>query len=292
MATKTAKKGTKSIDDAAKSLSSGENISNIKIARPYRRIDMVTIFGLASAVGLILAAILISDSDARFFNGPAFMIVILGTIAATSVAYSGEELRGAGKIIANSIVRKVRNHKDMAIQLMNISMLARKKGLLSLTGLDAELRRDKFLHHAVQLVTDGYSGPDIDRVLGQEVDSLIERHYHSAGIVRRASEIAPAMGLIGTLVGLVQMLANLEDPSTIGPAMALALLTTFYGAVLGTVILGPLAAKLERNSNDEAMTKNLVLLAMASIARQENPRRLEMLLNSELPPSQRIKYFD
>ena len=100
------------------------------------------------------------------------------------------------------------------------------------------------------------------------------------------------MGLIGTLVGLVQMLAQLEDPSAIGPSMALALLTTFYGAILGTVILGPLAAKLERNSNDEALSKNLVLMTMSSIARQENPRRLEMLLNSELPPEKRIKYFE
>ncbi|MEC7029070.1 MAG: MotA/TolQ/ExbB proton channel family protein, partial [Pseudomonadota bacterium] len=133
---------------------------------------------------------------------------------------------------------------------------------------------------------------DIDRVLGQEVDALAERHRRSASILRRASEVAPAMGLIGTLVGLVQMLAQLDDPSSIGPAMAVALLTTFYGAIMGTVILGPLAAKLERNSGDETMIKNLILTAMGSIARQENPRRLEMLLNSELPPEHRIRYFE
>ena len=142
------------------------------------------------------------------------------------------------------------------------------------------------------MVTDGYSADDIYQLLGQEVDSLAERHRRSASIVRRASEVAPAMGLIGTLVGLVQMLAQLDDPASIGPAMAVALLTTFYGAIMGTVILGPLAAKLERNSNDETMSKRLILTAMESIARQENPRRLEMLLNSELPPEHRIRFFN
>lgn len=264
----------------------------IQITAPRIRIDLVTIFGLSLAIGFIAAAIAMGNSDANFFNGPSFMIVILGTMAATSIAYTGGELKRAGSIVGNSMFRKVWNHTTMSQQLMDIAMLARKKGLLALSSIDAELRKDAFLHRAVQLVTDGYSGEDIEHVLGQEVDSLTERHHHSAGIVRRASEIAPAMGLIGTLVGLVQMLANLDDPSTIGPAMALALLTTFYGAILGTIILAPLAAKLERNSNDEAMIKNLVLLAMSSIARQENPRRLEMILNSALPPHERLQYFD
>ena len=121
---------------------------------------------------------------------------------------------------------------------------------------------------------------------------MVERHRRSASILRRAAEISPAMGLIGTLIGLVQMLANLSDPESIGPAMAVALLTTFYGAILGTAVLSPMAAKLERNSNEEAMLRSMVMIAMSSIARQDNPRRLEMLLNSELPPSKRIKYFD
>jgi len=99
------------------------------------------------------------------------------------------------------------------------------------------------------------------------------------------------MGLIGTLVGLVQMLADLENPETIGPAMAVALLTTFYGAILGTVIMAPLSVKLEKNSHDDALIRTLIATAAVSIARQENPRRLEMLLNSELSPSNQIDYF-
>lgn len=261
--------------------------------RPTRVVpDFITILGIVFALGLIAAGIAMGNSDASFIDAPSFVIVILGTIAATSVAYSMDELRHVPGILGSALFRRIRKPSVMAKQLMDIAMVARKKGVLALAGADAELRKDPFLGAGAQLVTDGFSGDDIERVLGQEIDSLAERHRRAANIMRRASEIAPAMGLIGTLIGLVQMLANLQNPDAIGPAMAVALLTTFYGAILSNVILIPLAGKLERNSNDETMIKTLVMTAMSSIARQENPRRLEMLLNSELPPDQRIKYFD
>lgn len=265
---------------------------DVKIKAPQVKPDLATILGLLFSLALIVGAISMGTSNANFFDVPSVLIVVLGTIAATTISYTGNELKHVPGIIGNAMLRRLRDPSLMAKQLMDIAMLARKKGLLALSALEPELRKDPFLARAAQLVTDGYSGDDIDRVLGQEVDALAERHRQSASILRRASEIAPAMGLIGTLVGLVQMLAQLDDPASIGPAMAVALLTTFYGAIIGMVILGPLAAKLERNSSDETMMKNLVLTAMSSIARQENPRRLEMLLNSELPPENRIRYFD
>ena len=264
----------------------------IKISPPVRKADLSTILGIVFAFALIIGAISMGSTKANFLDIPSIMIVILGTIAATSIAFTGEEMRRAAKILGQSFFRKSWNLSVMTRQLLDLATLARKKGILSLGISAPELARDKVLSRAVQLVTDGYSADDIERVLSQEIDSLIERHRRSANILRRAAEIAPAMGLIGTLVGLVQMLAELDNPDAIGPAMALALLTTFYGAIMGMVILNPLAAKLERNSNDEAMIRTLVMIAMASIARQENPRRLEMILNSELPPQARIQYFD
>ncbi len=279
-------------DTAADSGEARIDPGSVKIAVPRRKLDLATMLGLVFAVGLIFVAIYIGHSKANFFNFPSLLIVVFGTAAVTSVSYSGEELRRLGKVLGNTLSRRTRSPSVMAHQLMDIASIARKRGLLALAGIDGELRKDPFLHKAVQLVTDGYTGDDIDRLLGQEVDALIERHRRSANIIRRASEVAPAMGLIGTLVGLVQMLAELSNPENIGPAMAVALLTTFYGAIMGTVILAPLAAKLEKNSSDEAMIKNLILTAVGSIARQENPRRLEMLLNSELPPNERIRYFD
>ena len=125
----------------------------------------------------------------------------------------------------------------------------------------------------------------------QEVDAISTRHKKSVEILRKAAEVSPAMGLIGTLIGLVQMLGGLEDTTKIGPAMAIALLTTFYGAVLAYVILTPLANKLEKNSKQEV--ENLILCAegISSIARQDSALKLELKLNSMLPPNQRVKIY-
>lgn len=261
--------------------------------RPARvQPDFFTILGLFLTLGLIGIAMSMGNSNARFLDLPSVLMVIMGSMTATAISYTGEELKHVPAIIGNAFFRRAHKPAVMARQLMDIAVLARKKGLLSLAGAEAELKKDPFLARAVQLAIDGYSGEDIDRILGQEVDALAERHRKSISILRRASEIAPAMGLIGTLVGLVQMLAQLDDPSSIGPAMAIALLTTFYGAIMGMVILGPMSAKLERNSATETTIKTLVMTSIASIARQENPRRLEMLLNSELPPDEQIRYFE
>lgn len=268
------------------------NAIDFRVDRPYKRLDMATVLGLFSVLAFIALAIYIGQSDANFFNVPSFLIVICGTIAATSISYTAEELGKAGTIIGKTIVRVSYDHAKLSRSLLDLSLLARKRGVLALSAYQDELQKIPYLNHVIQMVVDGYKADDIERLLQQEIYASIERHKRSASITRRASEVAPAMGLIGTLVGLVQMLADLENPETIGPAMAIALLTTFYGAILGTIIMAPLAIKLEKNSADESLAKTLMATAAISIARQENPRRLEMLLNSELPPSEQINYFE
>lgn len=265
---------------------------NFRVVRPTIGVDLVTILSLVLAIGVVVVAIIIGDSNAKFFNVPSLLIVVCGTIFVTSMSYTGEELGKMTNVLGQSFVRKIYSPRAVARELMDLAMISRKSGLLALSGLEPQLRSDKHLAKAVQIVTDGYAAEDVGRVLSQDLDSLVERHRRSANILRRGAEVAPAMGLIGTLVGLVQMLADLQNPETIGPAMAVALLTTFYGALLGTVVLGPLAAKLERNSNQESLIRSLIMHAMVSIAAQDNPRRLEMILNSELPPHERIRYFD
>ncbi len=286
------------MSDAAKATSESGGTDNIgplpdvKIDRPRNRPDLATILGLVVALGMIVGAITISESDANFINIPSIMIVIFGTMAATSISYTGAELAKAGSVIGKSVFRKAYKPSSLATALMDLSIVARKKGVLALVNYDKQMQRHPFLARAVQLVVDGYPADDIQRLLTQEIEALSERHKRSASIARRAAEVAPAMGLIGTLVGLVQMLADLSNPEAIGPAMAVALLTTFYGAILGTVVMASIAIKLEKNSADETMIKTLILTAATSMARQENPRRLEMLLNSDLPPSEQINYFD
>jgi chemotaxis protein MotA len=140
-------------------------------------------------------------------------------------------------------------------------------------------------------VLEGAPGEEIETVLKREIHETMQRHASSAGIFRKAAEISPGMGLIGTLIGLVQMLGNLNDPATIGPSMAVAVLTTFYGAVMATMVFAPIASKLERNAEGEVLVANIYMLAAASIARQENPRRLEGLLNALLPPEKRVRFY-
>lgn len=264
----------------------------IHIEEPHVHADLTTIMGLVVTFLLLASAILLGQSNADFLNGPAILIVVFGTMSVTAMSYSWEELRGTWSVIRQSFIVRRTNASTMARQLMDIAVLARKKGFLVLSHMNDEFSKDRHLAEAVQIVTDGYGGDDIERVLGQDLDALAQRHRRAASILRRGAEVAPAMGLIGTLIGLVQMLADLTNPDSIGPSMAVALLTTFYGAIMGMAVLAPMAAKLERNSNDEILNRMLILTAMSSIARQENPRRLEMLLNSELPPDERIAYFD
>jgi chemotaxis protein MotA len=265
---------------------------NVRISAPQTVLDFATFGGIIFSLALISIAIYIGQSDANFFNLPSVLMVVLGTITVTTISYSMEEMGMAGNIIAKAFFKKIYDFQRQARELMDMSVLAKKKGILALSNIESELRKDPFLLRATQYVTDGYAPGDVANLIGQEIDMLADRHRRAAGILRRAADIAPAMGLIGTLVGLVQMLADLDNPGAIGPAMAVALLTTFYGAVMGMVILSPLAGKLENNSNNETLAKSLIITAMVGIARQENPRRLEMLLNSELPPNHRIRYFD
>lgn len=257
-----------------------------------KTIDLTTVLGLIFAFALIIGAIVSGGSLGSFFNLPSVLIVILGTMAVTAVSFAGSELKATPRLFNNAIVKTISDPVIIGTQMIELSEQARKSGPLSLEGRLADLQGSPFLFKSIGLIVDGIPGDDIEQVLSSEIDADYSRTQRAISIIKRSAEVAPAMGLIGTLVGLVQMLANLEDPSTIGPAMAVALLTTFYGAVLGTMMLTPMAGKLERNANEENLTKRIYAVGAASIARQENPRRLEMLLNTILPPEKRINYFE
>ncbi|MBO6782735.1 MAG: MotA/TolQ/ExbB proton channel family protein [Alphaproteobacteria bacterium] len=259
--------------------------------RSASSIDIATVAGLIGGLLLIVGAMFLSGSVGGFIDVPAMLIVVLGTIAVTSISFSIPDILGAQKVMLKSIVNLSRDPGDTALSTLQIAERARQDGVLSLQNFLDEGRGDPFLIRGLGLVIDGAPAQDAEAVMRTEMHAIAERHNKGADILRRAAEVAPAMGLIGTLVGLVQMLGNLSDPSAIGPAMAVALLTTFYGAVLGNMVFSPLASKLERKSDEEALLNEIYLLAITSIARQEHPRRLEVLLNTILPPAKRISYF-
>lgn len=265
---------------------------NIQVSAAKSGLDLATVVGMVVAFALVIAAIVIGGSPGSFINPPSILIVIGGTIAVTMICFSVKEMMGSIKIIMKTVFSSSRDPSEAAMQVLQIAEMARKQGVLSLQGAMDSLKGEPFLHKGMSMVVDGTPGEEVEGILRREMQATTARHIKSASILRKAAEYAPAMGLIGTLIGLVQMLGNLEDPSTIGPSMAVALLTTFYGAILANMVFSPMASKLERNSAEEAQVNLVYLMGASSIGRQENPRRLEMLINSVLPPAKRVSYFD
>jgi len=266
--------------------------SSIHITKAKSATDIATIVGLIGGFGLVISAIFVGGSAGSFVNFPSVMIVIGGTLCVTMICFSLGEMGRTVKVILKTISYTSRDPSEAAIQVLQIAELARRQGVLSLQGILVQLESEPLLYKGMTMVVDGTPGEEVETILRKDMFSTVQRHQKSASVLKKAAEFAPAMGLIGTLIGLVQMLGNLEDPSSIGPAMAVALLTTFYGAVLANMVFSPMSSKLERNSNEEAMVNNIYVMGAASIGRQENPRRLEMMLNSVLPPAKRVEYFD
>lgn len=255
-------------------------------------IDFATVFGAVGAFVVIGAAMTLGGSPGSFIDVPAMLIVLGGTFLVTAISFSVSEVLHAQRVMGRAVLYHVIEPDDAARWVLQLADHARKKGILALQNRMGDLKNAPFLQRAAVMVVDGMPPEQVESVLMREADAIRQRHIRSAGVLRRAGEVAPAMGLIGTLVGLVQMLGNLEDPSTIGPSMAIALLTTFYGAVLANMLFLPLANKLDRNSDAEAMINQIYAIGIASISRQENPRRLEVELNTILPPANRVQFFD
>ena len=253
--------------------------------------DLSTILGIFLALLMVGVAIAMGGQISAFADLPSMMIVVMGTFMLTSACYSFEEVMRSLGLVAKTMVYSAENPSASAIQALKVAEVARKKGILGLQDDIGLTTHNPFFRRSVDMVIDGATDEEVARLLTQEVNAMHDRHGKSTAILRKAAEIAPAMGLIGTVIGLVQMLGQLDDPSKIGPAMAIALLTTLYGALLSYMVLSPLATKLERNTKHEVLIMRIYLKTSESIARKENPRRLELSLNSMLPPASRVKYF-
>lgn len=260
---------------------------------PVRQgLDMATVMGLLGALALIGIAIVLGGNWLAFVDVPSILIVVAGTFAITTVSYSWSEVIQAQPLMARTLLKRSQTPNEAAAKTLQLAERARRRGLLAMQNELYGLKTDPLLLRGMTMLVDGMPIEEIERNLTFETHAMAQRHQRSTGILRRAAEVSPAMGLIGTLIGLVQMLGSLNQPEGIGPAMAVALLTTFYGAVLANVIFLPIASKLERNSAIELLINQIFILGALSIGRQENPRRLELVLNTILPASQRVKYFD
>ncbi len=252
--------------------------------------DLSTLLGIGLAFAMIMAAILFSGSGAAYIDFPSALIVLGGTLAIVIACYSFDEFLSTFEAVGKTVLHNLPDLRDEVEKLLNLSDLARKNGILSLQNHPTLSAASPFLEKGLSHAMDGMEPARIESIMTQATASMAERHRKSVAILKKCAEVAPGMGLIGTLLGLVQMLKSLNDPSSIGPAMAVALLTTLYGAVLSFLVFTPLATKLERNSRREIMLNHIYIKGVLSIAALESPRTLEALLNTILPPSSKAYY--
>ncbi|MGD9649343.1 MAG: motility protein A [Dongiaceae bacterium] len=262
-----------------------------KLRNVESTLDLATILGLLLAIGLVMLAITMSGSLRGFIDLPSILLVLGATLAVTTACYSFGDIVQTFRHIGKTLVYSVRDASQAATTVLGMAEIARKGGILTLQKFLPKIAREVFFAKSISMVVDNLGPTEIERIMRKELSTSSAQLQRSVNVLRRAADVSPAMGLIGTLVGLVQMLSFLDDASKIGPSMALALLTTLYGALLSNLLFLPLATKLERTAGEEELVNTIYLVGSTSIARKENPRRLEMVLNTILPADKRIQYF-
>lgn len=248
--------------------------------------DIATVIGLVSGFGLVFTAVLLGGSPQIFVNVPSFLIVIGGTVAATLINYPLKDVLGVMATVKNAFIQSQASPTDVIAKLVRFATVARREGILALEG-EASEAGDEFLQKSVQLAVDGTAPELIKDILTTEIAFMEDRHSKGQGILLNMGAMAPAFGMIGTLVGLVNMLATLSDPSKIGGAMAVALLTTLYGAIVANIVCIPSAGKLKVYTAAELLRKEIVIEGILSIQSGDNPRVVEQKLKAFIAPSMR-----
>jgi chemotaxis protein MotA len=246
--------------------------------------DIATLLGLVGAFGIIYMAI--SANAAAFVDTASALIVIAGSIAVVLARCTLGEFLGAFKVLGKALSRKIDNPFDLINQLVELANIARKDGMIALEGQEI---KNPYMAKAVAMLVDGTDPVIIKSSLERDTAMMKQRHTMGAGVFSAWGEIAPAMGMVGTLAGLVIMLGNMSDPKAIGPAMAIALLTTMYGAILANVICLPIAQKLENASSLEQSNNELILEGVLFMQSGGNPRILGDMLASFVDPKSRSK---
>ena len=246
--------------------------------------DLATLVGMLGALALIVVAMLMSGELGMFVNGPSLVIVVGGSIFAVMSQFTLSQFLGAFKVAGKSFKTKVPDIYELIEEIVGLADEARKGGLLSLEGKEVS---SDFLQGGIQLLVDGHDPDVVKTMLTKDKNKAVDRHDLGAKIFSALADIAPAMGMIGTLIGLVAMLANMDDPKSIGPAMAVALLTTLYGAIIANAICMPISDKLKLRAAEEAMIKSLVIDALLAIQGGQNPRVIDSMLRNYLPEGKR-----
>ncbi len=246
--------------------------------------DIATIIGILAGMGLILSAIIMGGNALVFIHIPSMLIVVGGTIAATLIAYPLNEVIGVLKVMQKLFKVEKSDHSAIIMEIAKYASLARQNGVLALEAA-AKKTRNPLIKMGLQNISDGIDGEVISQILHGELLTMLKRHKTGREIFSEMGKYAPAFGMVGTLIGLVQMLSNLDDPSSIGPAMSVALLTTFYGAFMANLLFIPMSVKLKRKSELEAIEMELLIKGLMAIQKGENPKvvvdKLKVFLDNQ-----------
>jgi len=246
--------------------------------------DKSTIIGLV--LGTVLIASGIGIEVVAFIDIPSFLVVFGGALGGVFICFSIEQMKQFPQVIKKVFYEETHNPLESISSLVSFAEKARREGLLALED-DVEKVEDTFFKKGIQLVVDGTDPDLVRRILETEIDYLESRHSAGKQLLDKMGELAPAFGMVGTLIGLIKMLGKLDDPNALGPGMALALITTLYGAVLANFIFIPMSTKLANRSEEENLVKYIMLEGLLSIQAGDNPRIVEEKLKAFLPPSLR-----
>lgn len=246
--------------------------------------DLATVVGVFGAFAVISGAIVLGGSAGMFVNIPSLVVVIGGTLAVTLGQISIAQFIGSFKVGLGAFFYKTSSPNEVIDEAIELANVARKEGILALEGKEIN---DPFLKNGVQFCIDGQPPEVVQKMLSKDINLSLERQMTGIKMFKSVAAAAPAMGMIGTLIGLVQMLANMDDPKSIGPAMAVALLTTLYGAIIANAIAVPIAEKLKAISNNDRINKLIILESVMALQDGTNPRILQQLLLTYLPENMR-----
>lgn len=249
--------------------------------------DIATVIGLISGVGLMFVSIMMSGNPGIYWSMSSIVIVVGGTLAATLVNFSLNDVLNVINTLKNTFFHRAAPPDRLIEKLVSFATIARREGILALES-HAQDAEDEFLVKSVQLAIDGTAPELIKDILTTELAFMEDRHATGQSILLTMGTYAPAFGMIGTLIGLVAMLATLNDPSSIGEGMAVALLTTLYGALAANLICLPAAGKLKVRTNSELLSKEIIIEGILSIQSGDNPRVVEQKLKAFVAPAIRL----
>lgn len=245
--------------------------------------DITTVIGLIAGIGLVISAILMGGRPGIFWSFPSILITVGGMGAATLMNFPLRDVLGVLGSVRNAFMHRERSPQELIEKLVGFATIARREGILALET-HASGAEDEFLKKSVQLAIDGTAPELIKDILTTELAFMEDRHAMGQSILLAMGTYAPAFGMIGTLIGLIQMLATLDDPSKIGGGMAVAMITTLYGALIANAFCLPAAGKLKVRTSNELLAKELIIEGILSIQSGDNPRIVEQKLKAFVSP--------